>query len=130
MEKYVVINYNDCQDCVIEIEIIAVSCNYDYANKLAFHYAKERGYQDYDMEECKIIENYDIHNYVGRESTILSLSNVVNDYRIGKVIDGTVKIIDQDVWAVVKSVTELKNVDEINNNLIYNCCENEEQSNT
>lgn len=121
MEQYAVVTYDDRINDDNEIEIQCVTENFEYAEKLAFHYAKKRLPTDtrFSRTECRILKNHNEFNSV-------YLHNVVVDYRICEVEydDECDKydIVDvwKNVWAVVKidnSISE--KVEDIDDKLIY-----------
>jgi len=122
MEQYAVVNYDDRPNDDNEIEIKHVTDNREYAEKLAFHYAKKgflpKGYFG-GSKDYKILKNY------YHEENSIYLHNVVVDYRIGELTydDETEKydITDvwNNVWAVVKINNEIEEVEDIDETLIY-----------
>ena len=126
MAQYAVVNYDDRSNDDNEIEIKYVTDNYDYANKLAFHYAKKGlpPKHNYGHTEYRIIKNYD------QNLSSVYLHNVIVEYRVCEVkYDDECEeyekydIIDvyNDVWAVIKiwNEIEIENVEDIDNTIIY-----------
>lgn len=124
MEQYAVVTYDSRPHDDNEIEVIHVTDNYDYANKLAFHYVK-KGLpckHNFARIECRIIKDYyNEHNSV-------MLHNVIVDYRICQVgYDDECEeyekynIIDvwNNVWAVIKIDNKIEEVEDIDEKLIY-----------
>ena len=121
MEQYAVVNYDDRRHDVNEIMIHHTTYDFDYANKLAFHYAKKKlpSKELFQRYECKIIKNYDTFNSVFIHSTVV-------DYRIGELEyddeceQYNITNVWNGVWAVIKiqnDVTEM--VEDIDESLIY-----------
>lgn len=124
MEQYAVVTYDSRPHDDNEIEVIHVTDNYDYANKLAFHYAKKdlppKG--NFARTECRIIKDY--YN----EYCSVMLRNVIVDYRICEVnYDDECEeyekydIVDvwNNVWAVVKIDNKIEEVEDIDEKLMY-----------
>lgn len=121
MEQYAVVNYDDCRHDDNEIMIKHITNDFEYANKLAFHYAKKGlpSKELFQRYEYKIIKNYDTFNSV-------YIHNVVVDYRIGEVkYDDECEEYDiNDVWNSVWAVIKIQNdvtetIEEIDEALIY-----------
>ena len=57
MAQYAVVSYDDRPDDDNEVEIMYVTDNFEYAEKLAFHYAKQRLPKPsfYGRTECRIL---------------------------------------------------------------------------
>lgn len=127
MHQYAVVNYDDRPNDDNEIHIIHVTDNCDYANKLAFHYAKKglppKG--NFDRTECRILKNY-----CNEDSTIY-LRDVIVNYRIGEVeyddeCEDYEKYDITDVWHNVWAVVHIYNdnidigkIKDIDETLIY-----------
>lgn len=124
MFQYAVVNYTNDNYDDNEIDIIHVTDNFDYANKLAFNCAKKELPPNSIYEyKYKIIKNY-------REcerTSVYMLKSIV-DYRICQLnfdndceeyekydINNVLNII----WAVVKFNNDVENVEEIDEDLIY-----------
>jgi hypothetical protein len=124
VSQYAVVTYDSRPHDDNEIEVIHITDNYDYANKLAFHYAKKDlpPKCDFAWTEYRIIKDY----YNERCSVILR--NVIVDYRICEVkYDDECEeyekynIVDvwNNVWAVVQINNEIEEVKDIDEKLIY-----------
>jgi hypothetical protein len=125
MESYAVVSYDNRRDDDNEIEIILVCDNFDYANKLAFHYAKQQlpKKEMYSRSEYRIIKNNDEYNSI-------YLHGVVVDYRIAEVIYDDeceeyekydIDVVWNIVWAVVKIKNDISEIEleEIDEKLLY-----------
>ena len=124
MNQYAVVTYDSRPDDDNEIEVIHVTDNLEYAEKLAFHYAKKDlpPKRDFEWTECRIIKDY--YN----EHCSVILRNVIVDYRICEVkYDDECEeyekynIVDvwNNVWAVVQIHNEIEEVKDIDEKLIY-----------
>jgi hypothetical protein len=126
-ELYAVVNYDDRPRDDNEIEIIHVTDNLEYAEKLAFHYVKKLlpPHRNYGWKECRILRNY--YN----EDKSIYIGNVIVEYRIGEVEyddeceeDDKINVIDpwRNVWAVVKIINEIaEKVEDIDEKLVCEC---------
>ena len=126
MEQYAVVNYDCRPNEDIQIQIKYMTDNYDYANKLAFHYAKKglpsRDYYSHHYR-CKVLKNY------YHECNPVYIHDVIVEYRICKLkLDNECKeykkydITDvyNDVWAVIKIYNNItENIEEIDEMLLY-----------
>jgi hypothetical protein len=121
MYQYVVVTYDDRPQDDNEIQIIHVTDNLDYAEKLAFHYAKKElpPKSLYGRTECRIIKNYQDFNS-------LYLHDVVVDYKICEVKYNDecekydIADVWNNVWAVVKIDNEInETVEDIDETVIY-----------
>lgn len=131
MEQYAVVNYDDRHDDDNKVEIICVTDNFEYAEKLAVHHAKKRLPKEtiYGRTECRILKNY----YNERNSVILR--NIIVEYRVGEVEydDDYEQEYDDEreryhithcwnsVWAVVKIENDIEEVGDIDESIIYEC---------
>lgn len=122
MEQYAVVNYDGHTDNDNQVEIKYVTDNFDYANKLAFHYAKQGFLPKLGVREYKILKDYyhDFHP--------IYLRDVIVEYRIGEVkYDDerkTYEIIDvyKMAWSVVKIYNNnTEKVEDIDEKVIYEC---------
>ena len=104
MIQYAVINYDARPNDDNEVHVKHITDNFDYANKLAFHYAKKELPSKksiyYNRTEFKIIKNYP-------ESCNIFLQKTIVDYRICEVKydddDDEYELnASYDVWAVVE----------------------------
>ena len=119
MEQYAVVNYDDRPNDTNEIEIKHVTDNYDYANKLAFHYAK-KGIQ---YPKCnRILKNY------YHDNSRIYLQDVIVEYRICQVTYDyecqeyekyDITDVWNNVWAVIKIHNDIEEVEDIDETLIY-----------
>lgn len=120
MEQYAVVNYDDRHNDDNEVKIKYVTDSFDYANKLAFYYAKKQLPSDtmFCRTKCKIVKNYDKYNSI-------YIHNVIVDYRICelKYDDENDKydILDvyNSIWAVVKINIDIEKAEDINEEFIY-----------
>lgn len=120
MEQYAVVNYDDRHNDDNEVKIKYVTDSFDYANKLAFYYAKKQLQSDtmFCRTKCKIVKNYDKYNSI-------YIHNVIVDYRICelKYDDENDKydILDvyNSIWAVVKINIDIEKAEDINEEFIY-----------
>ena len=121
--QYAVINYDDRPNDDNEVEIKHITDNFEYANKLAFHYAKKMlTVKDryYSKSECRIVKNYKNFNSICMSGTIV-------DYRICEVTyNDEIHEYEFDnawfnVWAVIEinNDTESEKVEDIDKELIY-----------
>jgi hypothetical protein len=125
MEQYAVVTYDGRHNDNNEIEILHITDNYDYANKLAFQYAKEDLPKSvYGRTEYRILKNY------FDECNTVILRNVIVEYRIGEVEydDECEEYEKYDfsnawniVWAVVKINNKIDEIKDIDETIIYEC---------
>lgn len=124
MNQYAVVSYDSRPNDDNEIEVIHVTDNYDYANKLAFHYVKKGlpPKHNFARTECRILKDY--YN----ECNSIILRDVIVEYRIGEVkYDDECEEYDKydivdvwnNVWAVVKINNKIEDVEEIDEKLIH-----------
>lgn len=127
--QYAVVNYGCRANDDNEVEIMHVTDNFEYANKLAFHYIKKalplKDY--YYAKKIKILKNY-YDEYVS-----IYLTNVIVQYRIGEVkyddeCEEYEKYDITDVWHNVWAVIKINNndnitekIEDIDEELIYEC---------
>jgi hypothetical protein len=125
MEQYAVVNYDDRSNDDNEIEVLYVTDNLEYAEKLAFHYAKKGlpPKPNFTRTECRILKNY--YN----ENSSIYLQNVIVQYRICEVeYDNECEEYEKynidnvwnNVWVVVKIQNDvIETIEDINEDLIY-----------
>jgi hypothetical protein len=123
MEQYAVVTYDDRPNDDNEVEIKYVTDSFEYANKLAFHYAKKElpPKSLYGRTECRIVKNYNHFNSVVLRDTMV-------DYRICEVeYDDECEEYEKydivDVRNLVSAVVKFSNytekVEEIDESIIY-----------
>jgi hypothetical protein len=102
MELYAVVNYDDSSKNDNHIEIKHILENYDYANKLAFYYAKK------GIQHPKF--NRILKNYYHEDKSRICLKHVIVEYRICELnyYDECISDVWNNAWAVIK----------INNNIV------------
>jgi hypothetical protein len=126
MEQYAIVNYYGRPSDYNQVEIIHVTDNYDYANKLAFHYAKKilPSNKNYGRIECRIIKNYYhednpvyIHHVIVEYKIVqVEYDNECEEYEKYNIID-----VWNNAWAVVKvNNNNIEQIEDIDNTLIYN----------
>lgn len=122
-EQYAVVSYDTRRDDDNEIEMIHVTDNLEYAEKLAFHHVKkELPSKDYSyFKKCRILKNY------YHESSIY-LHHVIVEYRICEVTYNDtceeyekydITDVWNNVWAVVKINNHVQELEEIDETLIH-----------
>jgi len=120
--QYAVIHYTYRPDDDNIVQVKHVTDNFDYANKLAFHYAKKTlPLPMYGPTECRIAKNYP-------ECSCIYMGNkTIVDYRICEVVyNDEINEYQFDkawfnVWAVVEfnNDTENEKIDDIDEEIIY-----------
>lgn len=121
MAKYAVVSYDDRPNDDNEVEIMCMTDNFEYAEKLAFHYAKQGLPKEtiYSRAECRILKNYN------SEWNSVYLRNVIVEYRIGEVEyddegdEYHTGYVWNSVWAVVEIKNEITEVEDIDESLIH-----------